>query len=198
MTTELVVAVNPDTGEVLEHLEQQPPEALAEAFEAVRRYESEVKRWHNALEAELRRRMKIVGRELAVFGDWEVEAKFDNRREWDPDELEAVLEDLQEQGRIRAQEGAGVIQRTATVSGTAALALRSRLERDAQAMIDTTYTWTRKRRPLRVVRSVSLEGATAGALSDISDTRMGAPALPASRPAESPQAPITDLEELFK
>jgi hypothetical protein len=192
MTTELV-AVNVATGELLEHLEQQPPEVLAEAFDAGQHLQRDLKRWLGELEAELRRRMKVLGRELTVYGDWEVEAKFDNRREWDAEELEAVLEELRDSGTIRAAEGTGVIQRTATVSGTAALALRSRLGRDAQTMIDRTYTWTRKRKPLRVVRSVSL----AGALPVDTDTR-SALSPSTSRPAGSPQAPITDLEELFK
>jgi hypothetical protein len=172
-----IVAVNVATGELLEHLDKQPPEVLAEAFVAIQERQVELKRWHAALEAELRQRMRTLDRELAVFGDWEVEAKFDNRREWDPDELEAVLEELRDSGVIRAAEGAGIIETTKAVKGTAALALRSRLGHDAQSQIDTTFTWTRKRRALRVVPSVSLEGAVTGALP--------------------PPSPITDLEGLF-
>jgi hypothetical protein len=177
------IAVNVATGELLEDLDKQPPEVLAEAFAYGQRLQTGLKSGMAAIEAELRQRMRTLDRELVVFGDWEVEAKFDNRREWDPDELETVLEELRDSGVIRAAEGAGIIETTKSVKGTAALALRSRLGHDAQHAIDTTFTWTRKRRALRVVPSVSLEGAIVGAL-------------PANT-GEPPQAPITDLEELF-
>lgn len=194
MTT---VAVNVATGELLEHLEEQPPEVLAESYAYGLELQATLKRSMAALEGELRQRMKTLDRELVVFGDFEVEAKSDNRREWDPDELESVLEDLRDRGVIRAAEGAGIIETTKSVKGTAALALRSRLGHDAQSQIDTTYTWTRKRRALRIVRSVSLEGAVAEALPAATGGDLST-GIHTSRTAEPPQAPITDLEELFK
>jgi hypothetical protein len=159
-----IEALNPATGEVLEHLDQQPPEALTEALAEIHARQAELKRWGDRIELELRHRLKILGnRKFAIFGDWEVEAKVDQTRVWDADELEGVLTQLREDGVIEAAEAAGVIERKATVAGRAALSLRGRLGPDAQALIDTTWKWTEKRRPLRVERSVNLLDAAPAA-----------------------------------
>ena len=74
MSTELVV-VNPATGELLEHLDQQPPETLADALAAIRSRQDDAARMAAALEGELRRRLAMRGRKMAVYGTWEIEAQ---------------------------------------------------------------------------------------------------------------------------
>jgi hypothetical protein len=151
-----LLVVNPDTGELLEHLDQQPPEILAEALDAVRGRQAKLKQWGDALDGELRRRLKIAGRTLEVFGEWEVECKPSRTREWDPGELEGVLQQLVDDGTIEAAEATGVIVREPKVSGKAALALRGRLGEDGRALVDGAFTWKERPTPVVVARSVQL------------------------------------------
>jgi hypothetical protein len=220
-------AVNPATGEVLEHLDQQPPAALAEALEAIHTRQADLKQWSDALEGELRRRLKILGdRRFAQFGDWEVVAEVSRSREWDADELENVLAQLCDEGIIRAGETADLIVRKSTVAAKAALALRSRLGPEAQTQIDTAWTWKERRKPLQVARSVALPTAeqmhellaadhpSAEAASDSPADRVPpspsadpAPAQPTaesaatrapSSPAAGPAPLVLDPKELFR
>ena len=69
-----LAAVNPATGEILERLDQQPAETLAEALDAINVQETRLKEWRGPIETELRNRLKLRQAKRVVFGDWEVEA----------------------------------------------------------------------------------------------------------------------------
>lgn len=161
------LAVHPGTGELLEQLDQQPPETLAEALAAVNATRADLDKWQRALEGELRRRLKALDRTFTVFGDWEVRAPVGRSRSWDAAELEGVLTGLAQEGVIKAAEAAGVIVREPKVAGKAALALRSRLTGDARAAVDDTWTWIERPDKLEVVRSVELP--TADEVAEIRD-----------------------------
>jgi hypothetical protein len=179
-------AVNPETGELLEHLDQQPPEALAEVLDNIHARQARLKIWSDALEGELRRRLKIIGRNLEVFGEWEVESRPTRSREWDADELEGVLRRLVDEGAVKAGEVADVIVRKPSVAGKQALALRSRLSGEAQAAVDGTFAWKEKPGPVTVAKSVQLP--TGEQVRELKDSQQGgrpAEAGPASAPEPS-------------
>lgn len=188
MTTDLA-AVNPETGEILEHLEQQPPDALAEALDAVRNRQAELKRWNDALEDELRRRLKARQATIAVFGEWEVESSRKRESEWDADELEPTMQRLADEGVIRAGDWTDVITRDPIVSRSRAGALLGQLDGAAAEAVKACRTWKEKRAQLTVTRSVELIPAAEEA------PPVDAPGPP---PAGLPQRSAThDLEDLF-
>lgn len=149
-------AVHPGTGEILEHLDQQPAEALAETLDAVRGRQDELDRWAGALDRELRRRLKLRSAKLAVFGDWEVQAPTGNQSVWDADELEPVLAGLVADGTVRAADIADVITRPPVVSVSRANRLLARLTGDAHSAVAACRTWKEKPGKLLVARSVQL------------------------------------------
>lgn len=218
------VAVNPSTGELLEHLDQQPPEALAAALDAVHVLQGRLKESGDALEAELRRRLKMRQARLVVFGDWEVEASVSRESVWDAVELEGAMTRLVEDGTIRAADIADVITREPVVARTKAKQLASRLTGDARAAIDAACTWKEKPGKLTVARSVNLLDAAPEAaektppvdgkadrggtvseadpvLAGSSESRPGAARAPSDNahmagPAQ-PDPPALDPQELF-
>ena len=174
-----VAVVNPATGELLERLDEQPAETLAEALDLVLEREAEAQRWRDALEVELRRRLKMRQTKLAVFGDWEVGVGGGRESEWDADELEPTLQRLVDEGTVRAGDIADVITRPPVVSRSRAKALAARLDGDAKAAVQAACTWKDKPGKLTVVRSVQL-----------------APAPPPPAPLPEP-LPDLNPEELF-
>lgn len=202
-----IQAANPATGEVLEHLDQQPPEKLAEALDAVHARQAELKRWNDALEAELRRRLKLVKRSLYVWGEWEVEARPSRESDWDVDELRGVLDSLVEDGTVRAGEvGDIIIQPPPYAARARARELRDRLSGDAREAVEACCTWREKPAKLTVARSVNLldaapaaeETPPVGGRTDRDGTAPAADPVPAGSP-EPPAAPTLTLdpEELF-
>lgn len=161
MTGGELVVVRQATGELLDRLnvdalDAQPPERLAAALDAVRDRQAELKRASDALETELRRRLKLRGRRTAVFGEWEVDAKLGRESEWDPDELEQAMAALVEEGTIAAGEVADVITRPPIVSRQAAKQLLGRLTGPARESVEAACIWREKPGKLTVVRSIEL------------------------------------------
>jgi hypothetical protein len=198
MGTDLV-AVNPATGEVLEHLEQQPPDVLAEALDAVHRRQDELKRWSDALEAELRRRLKLRGSRLVVFGDWEVEAPRSRRSDWDAGGLEPILQQLAEEGVIRAGEWADVITHAPVVSASRANALLARLDGSAAEAVEACRTWRETAGKVTVTRSIELVSGTPERVLSAANTPDAEPTGRAANADRTPSgAPTTlDPQELF-
>jgi hypothetical protein len=176
------VAVNPATGEVLERLDEQSGEILAEALHVVHERQAELAQWRDALEGELRRRLKIRQAKLAVFGEWEVQTAGSRESVWDVDELEQALQALVDDGVIQAGDVADVITRKPVVSRSAAKRLLSRLAGPARERIAAACTWREKPGKVTVVRSVALP-APPGAGED-------------SQPSPAPPADLNP-EELF-
>ncbi len=155
--TELVRVVHPDTGELLERLDTQPPETLADTLAAVRARQAELKSMNAALEQELRRRMELRGRSLTVFGDYEVCVEGSNESVWDAEELETTLRALVDDGVLVAGELTGIIRREPQVSRAEANKLLGRLSGQAKAAVERCRTWQRKGHGrVRVTRSVQL------------------------------------------
>jgi hypothetical protein len=154
MTDSLVA--HPGTGEVLERLDEQPPEALAEALDAVYAQQEKLKGWETALAEELRRRLKMRQSKLVVFGDWEVEATIRRESDWDSELLEAAMHELIDSGVIRAGDVTDVVTRTPVVSRSKAKQLLSRLTGDARERVAAACSWREKPGKLTVRRSVQL------------------------------------------
>lgn len=180
-----MVAVNPQTGELLDHLEQQPPATLCEALDAIHHRQADMKQWEAALEDELRRRLAVRRRKRDVMDGWEVANDTKRSREWDADELEGVLADLVARGTVQAGEITGIIQRVPKVSGTAAMKLRSRLTGDPQVAVDGTWEWKESRPKLTVTRSVELTAGSAEPDETLPPGQTG-PSTPATAPDASP------------
>jgi hypothetical protein len=210
MTPGADLVVHPGTGEVLERLDDQPAEVLAEALVAVRARQEEAKRWSDALEAELRRRLQLRQTKLAVFGEWEVEAAAGRESVWDAEQLEGAMRELVDEGVVKAGDVADVITREPVVSRSKAKALQARLTGDARERVAAACTWRDKPGKLTVARSVELPapeqaaelapGAPAPALGPPAPAAPhdGRPADAASDPVSTP-APLSALtpEELF-
>jgi hypothetical protein len=190
-----VTPVHLGTGEVLERLNEQPADTLAEALHLVLEREAEAKRWADALAVELRRRLAIRQTKLAVFGEWEVEASTSRESVWDGDELEAALQQLVDEGVVRAADVADVITREPVVARSKAKALLARLTGDAHDAVQATCSWREKPGKLTVVRSVQLPApAPPDPSPDGSGRTPDAVSAPVSEPALSP---TLTPEELF-
>jgi hypothetical protein len=152
-----VGVVNPATGELLERLDAQPAEALVDALVAIRERRAALREAEDVVEVELRRRMDLRGRKLAVIGPWEVEVASGNVREWDADALEGVLRELIDDGVVHAAEVTEVIRHETTVSGREALRIAGRLSGPAKAAVERCFVWRKKGGGrLRIERSVEL------------------------------------------
>ena len=107
MTDLDVEVVHPVTGEKLDHLDTRPPETVAEVVDALRKHIAVAKAMLLLAERELRHRVDVKTggfNRVAIFGEWEVQDHPARRREWDPDDLEAVLRELVDDGVVTAGE----------------------------------------------------------------------------------------------
>lgn len=191
--TDVTHVVHPGTGEVLERLDEQPPETLAEALHVIHARQDELKRWGEAIDVELRRRLKLRQTRLAVFGEWEVEASIRRESVWDPDELEPALQQLVADGTILAGDVADLIETKREVKRSRAKALLGRLTDDAYDAVAVACTWREKPGPLTIAKSVQLPSGAEQASPG---------AAPAQVPAgtaqpSTPPAPTLDPQELF-
>jgi hypothetical protein len=155
----LTLAIPNRDGELLEALDQQPPETLADALAAIRERQHQLDEIERAFADELRRRLKILDRKLATFGDWEVERTVRRSSEWDADDLERTMGELVAEGVVKAGEIADVITREPVVSRSKAAALAKRLDGTASTRVKAACTWKEKPGPLTVKRSVQLAPA---------------------------------------
>ena len=155
--TDMVAVIHPLTGEVLDHLDQQPPETLAETLAAIRDRQAQYKTAGETLAAELHRRLILRGRNQTIFGGWEVAFEQGNESVWDGDELEAALRNLIDGGVLDARECVGVITHDPVVHRTEANRLIGRLTGAARHSVERCRTWRAKGRGRIVVaRSVAL------------------------------------------
>lgn len=193
------VSVPNRDGELLDQLDAQPAEVLADALDALRDHIAREQAAVGELEAELRRRLKLRKARLAVWGDWEVESEIRRESVWDADALEPAMAALVDDGTVTAADVADVIHREPVVSRSHAKRLLARLDGDARASVAACLTWREKPGPLRVVRSVQLPtGDEIRALRD--DGQPGAPS-GADTPSDTQAPPAADLtltaQELF-
>ena len=144
MTDTEIAVVNPVTGEVLDALETQPPETLADTLYAVRQHTSDLRKVEQALADELRRRIGTRDRTVFQWGEYEVTAKPEYRREWDPEELEGTLRELLDQGTVQAGELTEIIRHETVVSGKEALHLLGHLSGDSLKAVERCFSWKQK------------------------------------------------------
>jgi hypothetical protein len=156
MADDDVVVAHPVTGELIEQLDAQPAEVLADALYQLRERRLAMREMESALEGELRRRVAIRDRAVFVFGEYEVSNKSTSRREWDGDELEGVLRELLDQGTLHAAELTEVIRHETRVSGKEAQRLLGRLTGDALKAVERCFRWRQGPARLEVERSVQL------------------------------------------
>jgi hypothetical protein len=149
MSDELII-YHPETGEVYEHIDQDPPERLAELGIAIRERIEQLKGIQVMVDAELRRRLEIKKKAMVVFGDFEVQYTPGRESVWDAEALEIAMGDLVNEGVLTAGELTGVIKREPEVVRSKANALLGRLTGAARASVESCRTW-RDRRTARLV-----------------------------------------------
>lgn len=151
------VVFHPATGEVIENLDQVPPERLADAYAAILDRQAQLKAGAAAVDAELRRRLTMRDRTTTTFGEWEVTLEQRRRADWDADQLEQTLQALVDRGTLTAGELTEVITRPAVVSRSEAGKLAARLVGQPRIDVESCRRWIDDGRPrLRVTRSVAL------------------------------------------
>ena len=158
--TDLAI-IHPDTGELLEHLDQQPAETLADALNAVQERLQEatrLKAMGQTLETELRRRLELRGRRIDTFGNYEVEAvKPVSEAVWDADEVEGLLREYVDDGVLGAGELTEVVRHEATVNRTEINKVLGRLAGTHRDVLERLRTWRTKGQPrVKVTKSVEL------------------------------------------
>ena len=140
------MVVHPGTGEVIDQLESQPPEVLADAWLAITEHKRQYDEFAKLVEAELKRRLAMRNRDQDTFGPFRVQAKTQWRSQWDVDELEQVLRELIDDGTVRASEVVDVITTPQPeVSASAANSLLRKLSGAAETAVKACRTWQQQK-----------------------------------------------------
>jgi hypothetical protein len=151
------VVVHPNTAEVLDHLDQQPPEVLAECLHAVTARQATLKASADALDAELRRRLQIRGRNVATFGDWTVALEQGREAVWEGEQAEEILRELVDEGVLRAGELTDVISHETVIHRSAMNRVLARLTDTYRGKLEAARYWqSRGRGRLRVTATAQL------------------------------------------
>lgn len=154
-TTDIVV--HPATGEVLEHLRQLPAEVLADAQLAIVERQAELKEARAAIDTELRSRLEMRGRRYDIYGEFEITLEGGRESVWDPDDTEATLRQLIDDGTLTAGELTGVIRHETLVSRTQINLVLGRLSGPAKTALERCRVWREKGQPrVRVTRQMQL------------------------------------------
>ena len=154
-----VVVAHPVTGELVDKLDAQPAEKLADVLVAIRRQIKQLTEMQTVVEDELRVRLTVrAGGEntIAIFGDYEISAPSAWSRVWDADELEGVLADLRDRGVITAHDVTGIFHDERKVRSREATTLLNRLNGPAKEAVKACFTWRERPGKLEVARSVQL------------------------------------------
>ena len=140
----MTTVANVETGELIEQVSDAPSDVLTAALVALYQLQGQYDEWATALQDEIRARMREDDVESAAFGEYEVTRVINYTRKWDLDELEGVLNDLVEQGTIKAKDAAEVLlPPKPAMSGTAANSLMKRNPEVEQAL-RACFTWDKK------------------------------------------------------
>ena len=137
---------DPQTGELID-LRTAPPELLAEAAWILSERERAFRGVRQAVEAELRERLKQSGRRRDQFGRYQLALEPVNRREWDPEELEQCVRALIDEGVVRAGEVTGLLRHETVVSGKTAQTLLGRLSGEPATRLSRCFRWVRHGQP---------------------------------------------------
>jgi hypothetical protein len=136
-----VLVVDPRTGEVLDDLPDVPTDQMAATALELADRAQQLGQMRDVVEGELRARLEAQGRRLAVVGDYELAVRAGRSRVWDPDDLEATLGDLVDQGVLQAGEIAGLVSREPKVDGRQAQQLLGRLTGAAKDALAACFRW---------------------------------------------------------
>jgi hypothetical protein len=144
-------------GELLERLEQLSPGTLAEIHVAITEQQASLKDAKAQVDDELRRRLEFAGRKLDIYGEYEVALESTRESVWDPDDTEAALRQLVDDGVLHAGELTGVIHHEIRVSRTQINKVLGRLSGSPKMALERCRVWRDKGQPrVRVTRSVAL------------------------------------------
>lgn len=150
------VIVHPRTGEVLDALQAQPAERLADAYAAIVAEQKRLKDAAAALKGELQNRLAVRGVAVMTVGDWEVGEQRGESSRWDGQELEQVVRELLDAGAVELRDVEGLIKHETKVDGNAANRLSRRLVGTNKAAVEACRTKERVTRGFGVVPSLPL------------------------------------------
>lgn len=144
--------------QIVRDIDLKPDELLANAVDLIRQSVAEEKKILELVEDEIRRRMELKDRKLAVWGDYEIALESSNESVWNAEELETTLQDLVDDGILRAGELTEIIDRTPTVRRREADRVAKRLSGQPRAAVEACRVWRVKggRARVRVTKSVEL------------------------------------------
>jgi hypothetical protein len=136
--------VDPTSGEVLD-LANAPHDQLVKVFLALEERKKAFTEWTKAVEDELVRRHG--DRQAAqVVGDHEVDVDRGFTRVWDPEDLDAVINDLVERGLIDKADAGVVSWANPKVDGRKVAQLLNRVDGDALVELRRCFEWVQKGR----------------------------------------------------
>jgi hypothetical protein len=142
--TKMPVVVDPITGEVHEHPGDLPTDRLAALVYNLRRAEAERRLWRDLLVDELRLRMRRDERTDARIGDYQITLKSADRRDWDADELEGVVNDLVATNVLDQREITELWRTKREVNGMEAKRLLDRLTGASHDLLSGCFKWIRR------------------------------------------------------
>lgn len=153
-----LVAIDPRDGRVLADLHDEPSDGLADLVLELKGREADLHAWRRLLEDELRDRLAAGNRTIAVVGNYEIAYRPSRESVWDPDDTEAALRALVDEGWITASEATGIIETKREVRRSNAKRLLGRLSGPARDTLNGCMTWRDRGHPaLTVVPVVQLE-----------------------------------------
>ena len=198
MSGQLAV-VHPVTGELLTSLDQLSGTAVAELRVAIDERQRNLKAMLATVDEDIRRRLKLLDRKRAIFGEFEIEIKSERRSVWDAPEAETVLEQLVKDGTLRAGEVTEAVTHETVAHAGELTRVLAKLDGPAQGLLAACRSWASKGpAKVTVVRSQPLiaETSSSAPTTPAAKEDTGGPP-PASSPDGEPAPPPITHEELF-
>jgi hypothetical protein len=141
MTAGTDILVVPQTGELLD-LATLADDELAELALTFRAVERDVIQARKRTEHALMDRMRQHDRKIEhTASGYRFEIHGGRSRVWDPDDLEAAVRHLHDEGVINASQYTGLIRREVKVDGNRARDLLGALTGTARRTIEACFTW---------------------------------------------------------
>lgn len=150
------LVMHPDTGELIDRLEAEPPELLADLYVAIREHQARLEAMRKLVKGELQNRLDMRGVAKMVVGDYEIGESHGTRSRWDGEALETVVRELIDNGAISYADVRDLIRHDTVVNGNVANALSRRLAGANKRAVEDCRTREPDRRAFDVVRSLPL------------------------------------------
>jgi len=141
--TDDIVIVHPQTGEAFDRhaIDAMDTTALADLLFSLRVEKAKWTEQEKEVRGVVRDRIEATGHKKTQIGPWWLENNSGRSRKWDPDDLEATLNDLVTDGVIEAGAWTGLVTTVPKVDGNMARDLLGVLDGDARKAVEACYSW---------------------------------------------------------